>query len=230
MKPDLTTLNHTERAALIQFLSQFVSDGRLAKFNGVVQNRTKHLTIVLEDLYQEHNISAVLRSCDCFGIQDVHIIENKNNFKINQDIALGSSKWLSLHKYKSGTTAALQNLKAKGYKIIATTPHENDCILDDLNVDQKTALVFGTELHGISNEVRQLADGFVRIPMFGFTESFNISVSVALCLHLLIKKTHALPNWTINAEEQENIKLNWLATSIDSSDLLIKEFLQKKTT
>ena len=99
-----------------------------------------------------------------------------------------------------------------------------------MNVDQKTALVFGTELHGISNEVRQLADGFVRIPMFGFTESFNISVSVALCLHSLIKKTHALPNWNINADEQESIKLNWLATSIDSSDILIKEFLQKKTT
>ena len=224
-------MDEAEMQEMVRYLAEFVSDNRFAKFQSVIQSRTKQVTVVLEDLYQEHNISAVLRSCDCFGVQDVHIIENKNSFKVNQDIALGSSKWLSLNRYKgSGATDnCLQKLKSQGYKIIATTPHENDCILDDLQVDEKTALVFGTELHGISETVRAKADGFVRIPMFGFTESFNISVSVALCLHALIGKVHRLPHWKLSSSEQQAILFEWLKTSVESSDLLIKDFIKKNS-
>ena len=217
---------------LINYLATFISDGRWAKFNKVIDDRTKHITVVLEDLYQPHNASAVLRSCDCYGVQDIHIVENKNKFSVNQDISLGSAKWLSLHKYKQGANNSLDcihQLKSKGYKIICTTPHKDDCNLDQLEINSKTALVFGTELTGISKDFIENADGFIKIPMYGFTESFNISVAVALCLQVLITKLRALDiEWTLNKEEKEAILLQWLRNTVKSSDLIEKDYYLNK--
>jgi len=216
---------------LIHYLSAFVSDERKAKFDQVIQFRTRHITVVLEDLYQPHNASAVLRSCDCFGIQDVHIIENKNTYKVNQDIALGSSKWLNLIPYKkqgNNSLACIAGLRKSGYTVIATSPHKENCSIQDLDITRKTALVFGTELKGISNEVMDQADGFVKLPMFGFTESFNISVSAALCLHNLVHKLHQSPiNWQLSEEEKEQVLLQWLRNSIRSSKLIEEDYLSK---
>jgi len=225
----MTTKNISE---LIEHLSKFISDNRKKKFLEVLEFRTRHITIVMEDIYQAHNASAVLRSYDCFGIQDVHIIENKNKYSINPDVALGSSKWVNLIKYnqaENNTLEALQNLKKNGYRIVATSPHANDCNLEDLNIDNKTALVFGTELLGISEEVKKNADEFVKIPMYGFTESFNISVSAALCLHTISEKLHKSKiDWKLSQSEKEIILLDWLRNSINKPELIEKEFLKNK--
>ncbi|MEW6467318.1 MAG: RNA methyltransferase [Bacteroidota bacterium] len=216
---------------LIAYLSAFVSENRRKKFDEVIRYRTRHITIALEDIYQPHNASAVLRSCDCFGIQDVHIIENRNAYTVNPDVALGSFKWLSLYKYnqeESNTASCIRHLKQKGYRIIATTPHTDNSI-DDLDISAPLCLFFGTELEGITDEVRQAADGLVKIPMFGFTESFNISVSAALCLHTLVSKLHRSPiAWQLSESEQEAILLEWLRNSIAKPELIEKEFYQRK--
>lgn len=221
----------TERKELITYLTQFVSDNRTDRFDDVLKNRTRHITVVLEDIYQEHNASAVLRSCDCFGIQDVHIIENRNNYKVNPDIALGSSQWINLIKYKkeeNNTLSCIKNLKANGYKIIATSPHKNDTFIQDLDISSKTALVFGTELNGISNDIIQHADGFVKIPMYGFTESFNISVSAALCMHTLTNKLHQSNiQWQLSDDEKEEITLTWLRNTIKKVALIEADYLNK---
>jgi tRNA (guanosine-2'-O-)-methyltransferase len=218
--------------ALIEHLSNFVSEQRRKKFDEIIRWRTRHITIALEDIYQPHNASAVLRSCDCFGIQDVHIIENRNAYSVNPDVALGSSKWLNLVKYnkhEENTLECITALKQKGYRIIATTPHENDCIIQELNIDTPLCLFFGTELKGISSIVNDHADGFVKVPMFGFTESFNISVSAALCLHTVIGKLHASSvNWALSEAEQEEILLQWLRNTITKPELIEKEFRQRK--
>lgn len=217
---------------LIEYLSQFVSDTRKAKMEQVLENRTRHITIVLEDLYQPHNASAVLRSCDIFGVQDIHIIENNNAYTVNKDIAMGSPKWLNLHKYRKAENNSLdciQKLKAKGYRIVATSPHKNGYELKDLPVDKPLALVFGTELTGISDTVREHADEFVMIPMYGFTESFNISVSAALCLHSTVERLHQTNvNWHISEEEKEELRLHWLRKSISRVEILEKDFWAKK--
>jgi tRNA (guanosine-2'-O-)-methyltransferase len=114
-----------DSAALLDYLLSFLTPQRKEKFLKVAGERTRHIAVVLEDIYQPHNASAVLRSCDCFGVQDVHIIENKNHFDVNPDVAVGASKWLSLHKYRreeDNTTACLAALKNKGYLLVATTP------------------------------------------------------------------------------------------------------------
>lgn len=215
---------------LIDHLREFITEDRFDLFNDVIQNRTKYLTVVLEDIYQPHNASAVLRTCDCFGIQDVHIIENRNTYEVNPDVALGSSKWINMVKHNSldnNTIEAYNSLRDQGYQIIATTPHKNDCLLENLPLDKKTALVFGTELNGLSKIAIDHADGFIKIPMYGFTESFNISVSASILLYYLTEKLRSSGvKWQLSGEEKNAIMLEWLRKTIKRSDLIEQEFMK----
>lgn len=217
---------------LTNYLSGFVSDRRKQRLTEVLAERTRHMTVVLEDVYQAHNASAVLRSCDCFGVQDVHFIENRNKFKISEDVSMGSTQWLSITKYnaeENNTINCLQQLKNKGYRIVATTPHKNDCTIAELDVTKPFALVFGTEIDGISQDVFDVADEFVKIPMYGFTESFNISVSAALCMYELTTRIREqkIP-YHLSENEKQEIYVEWLKASISKSDLIVKEFYNKK--
>lgn len=215
---------------LINYLSQFATSRRFQLFQEVAAKRTRYITPVLENIYQPQNASAVLRTCDCLGIQDIHIIEEKNRYKLNPDVELGSAQWLNLIRYdkKDGNTeAAIQNLKANGYRIVATTPHTGDVSLDNLDLSRgKIALLFGTELTGLSQQAIDQSDEFVRIPMTGFTESFNISVSVAIIAYSLVRdlRNSSLP-WRLSAAEQELLILDWLRKSIKYSDQLEKRFI-----
>jgi tRNA (guanosine-2'-O-)-methyltransferase len=219
------------KSELFSFLSEMVTAERLARFEEVLSKRTRHITIILEDIYQPHNASAVLRSCDCFGLQDVHIIENRNRYEVNPDVALGSAKWLNLIRYRgseSNTSGCLQSLKKQGYRIVATTPHKDDHTPDSLPLEGKFALLFGTELQGLSEEAIGLADEFIRIPMVGFTESLNISVSAAILLHTLTSRLRASDvEWGLTAEEKTDLRIRWVAATIKKPDLLIREFLNK---
>ncbi len=220
--------------ALIQLLENFVTDSRNAIFDSVLKQRTRYITVVLEDIFQTHNASAVLRTCDCFGIQDVHLIENRNKFSVNEDIALGSEKWLTLKTYSSGTNNSLDaitQLKSKGYRIVATTPHQHDTNLDDFDLNNgKTALFFGTELRGLTEDVIKNADEYLKIPMYGFTESFNISVTAAIILHTLTEKLRTSEiNWKLSGIEAKEIKLSWLRRSIKNSHLIEKEYLARQS-
>ena len=227
----MTETDKTLKQQLLSYLQEFISPNKKNKFETLILQRTRHLTIVLEDIYQPHNASAVLRSCDCFGIQDVHIIENMNKYEVNPDVALGSSKWLTLIKYQArenNTESCLKKLKSEGYRVIVTTPHENDFIPETLPLNQKTALVFGTELAGISKVATDLADGFVRIPMYGFTESFNISVSAALLLFALSERLRKSEiHWQLTEEEMLDIQIEWTKCVIKKADLLEKLFFNR---
>ena len=217
---------------LFNYLSPHITVERLNLFNKIIEQRTKYITVVLEDIYQSQNASAVLRSCDCFGIQDVHIIENRNEFRLDSEVSLGSSKWLTLHKYNqkdNNSLATIKELKSQGYKIIATTPHTNDQELTDYDITSgKTALVFGSEKPGISEIIMNEADEFLKIPMYGFTESFNISVSAAIVLHYLTHKLHnSTVNWQLSEKEKTDIKIEWIKRTIKRSDLIEKRFWEE---
>jgi tRNA (guanosine-2'-O-)-methyltransferase len=170
--------------ALTEYLEGFVSERRRGRLHEVLKERTNHMQLVLEDVYQTHNFSAVLRSADIFGIQTTNFIENRNKYKISEDVSMGSTQWLTLNRFQNhenNTKACLTNLKSQGYKIVATSLHKNSVSLEELDVSKPFALVFGTELTGITKDVEDMADEFVKLPMYGFTESFNISVCAALC-------------------------------------------------
>lgn len=219
------------RDKLINYLQQFVTDRRVKLFNTRLQNRTRYLTIVLEDIFQPHNASAVLRSCECFGVQDVHIIENRNVYRINPDVALGSYKWLTLKRYNQqpeNTRFALEALKKSGYRIVAATPHHKNSLLEEFDLAKgKVALVFGSELDGLSPAALEIAEEFIQIPMVGFTESLNISVSAAICIHYLtscLRKSKLV--WQLNEDEKQQLKLTWLKNTIKKSDSIQKFFTE----
>jgi tRNA (guanosine-2'-O-)-methyltransferase len=214
--------------ALTNYLDGFVSERRKGRLVEVLEERTNHLTVVLEDVYQSHNFSAVLRSADIFGIQNIHFIENRNKYKISEDVSMGSTQWLTLNRYQkfeNNTRECITQLKNKGYRIVATSLNERSVTLDQLKVDKPIALIFGTELTGISEDVQDMADEFVYLPMFGFTESFNISVCAALCMHELSTKIRAqVPDYKLTDAERKEIYLEWLKVSVKKHDLMIKEF------
>ena len=215
---------------LVEYLSGFITENRKKRFDEVIAQRTRHLTVVLEDIYQSHNAAAVLRSCDCFGIQDVHVIENKNKFEANPDVELGSAKWITLFKHnekENNTADCIASLKKQGYKIIVTSPHKNDCSIDELDITNKVALFFGTEMRGATPVAFEQADGFVKIPMVGFTESLNISVSAAVTLYALTTRLkNSKINWRLTDDEILAIKHQWIRNTIPKYNLLETEFLK----
>ncbi len=210
--------------------ADFITKERREKIILNAGERTRYLTVVLEDIFQAHNISAVLRSCECLGVQDVHIIEHKHTFSVREDVAKGSAQWLSLKQYNdenNSTALCFEQLRARGYKIVATTPHEKDVFIDHLPLDQKIALVFGTEQQGLSSYALTHADAYVKIPMYGFTESFNISVSVALSLYELTQRLRSSAvDWRLSLEERVDLQLEWLGKTTHRTEQ-IKEALSK---
>ena len=220
-----------EKKDLLTYLYRFISENKRNHFERLVKERTRYLTVVLEDIYQSHNASAVLRSCDVFGVQDVHIIENRYKYKVNPDVALGSAKWLSLHKYNNSefnTPECIEKLRSEGYRIVATTPHKNEVTIHGFPLNKgKLALLFGTEYEGLTDEAIGLADEYVMIPMYGFTESLNISVSAAIFLYQLTTELRNMDvAWQLNPDEELDIKLMWVKKVIKSADLLEKYFFR----
>ena len=215
---------------LITYLEGFVTEKRKNTFKNILLNRTRHFTVVLEDIFQQHNSSAVIRSCDVFGIQDIHIIENKYHSKVSRHVAKGSQKWLNLNNYKedkNNTEDCLTRLKNEGYQIIATSPHNNTCTLHDLDISKKSAFIFGVEKSGVSEEVLINSDEILTIPMVGFTESLNISVAAAIILENLTNKLrNSNYQWRLSEKEQEIIYANWLEKSIKNVDEIKNRFFK----
>lgn len=215
---------------LIQYLSGFLTNERLNLFQRILSLRTNYLTVVLEDLYQTQNTSAVLRTADCFGVQNIHVIENKNVFQLNPDVVRGASNWVTVNRHNGktmNTPETLQQLRKEGYRIVVATPHDHDVDLEKFDLEKgKAALVFGCERPGLSEWAMREADEYMKIPMVGFTESLNVSVAVAITLHHL---THQLRNqstikWQLTNAEKQTILLDWLRASIKRVDLLEEKF------
>jgi len=220
---------------LISFLEQFTTEERKELMRHVLAERTRYITVVLENIYQTQNASAVLRSCDCFGIQDIHVIENDNTFDINPQVVIGATKWLNLYKYNqdtNNTRSTLRQLKAQGYRIVATTPHRDDVNLNDFDITKgKAAFVFGNEREGISDIVKEEADEFMKIPMYGFSESLNISVCTAITIQHLSNQLRSNGTaWTLPEQEAETLHLEWLKKTIKKSELLLEKFNARNKT
>jgi len=211
---------------LLSYLETYITPERLRRFSHVLSNRTNFITVAIEDVYQMHNTSAVIRSCDVFGIQKAHIIEGRFGKRLDKNIAMGAQKWVDLERHATAKSC-IRDLRTKGYKIIATTPNNDSCLLEDFEITDKVALFFGTEKEGLSPEVLEQADGFLKIPMSGFSESLNISVSAAIILYDLTQKLKRsnLP-WGLTEAEIWEKRLDWTKKSIKSIDEIIARYRQ----
>lgn len=213
---------------LLTYLEGFITPKRKQRFLDILEERTTYITVAVEDVYQMHNMSAVIRSCDIFGIQEAHLIENKYSKRLDKSISMGAQQWVDTKRY--GTTMdCIAELKREGYHIVATTPHENGVLLPDFRFSGKTALFFGTERDGLSQEVMGNADSFLTIPMVGFTESLNISVSAAIILHRLtslLRKTEV--DWHLNEDQKLERRLDWTKKSVRSIDDVLARYYGTK--
>ncbi len=208
---------------IIDVLEEFVSDNKLAHIKRVLEKRTRHLTLAFEDIDKPHNVSAVLRTAECMGIQDLHFIKNKNEYSVNTGITQGAAKWVTLHHHdrsEDNVSECFDSLRQNGYKIYATSLHETSQSIFDLDPNEKMAIVFGTEADGITQEAGEKADAFVHIPMNGFTESFNLSVSAAICLTVLKSRLGEWPQLT--DKEKLNLRANWYRKIVREADLILK--------
>jgi len=210
---------------LVEYLETYLTKNRIERFNKVLDNRTKHFTLATEDVYQLHNTSAVMRSCDVFGIQELHVIEERNVKRIDREIAMGAQKWVDLVRHHS-TKEAIKAIKAQDYQIVATTPHEEDCDLADFDITKKSCFFFGRETQGLSDEVMKAADCFLKIPMVGFTESLNISVSAAIILQAVTQKMRSSNlEWQLTETEKLQKRFDWCKKTIKSFDEILDRYL-----
>ncbi|WP_373056456.1 TrmH family RNA methyltransferase [Zunongwangia sp. H14] len=225
-KIDFLLLHAMTNQNLLEYLLDFLTPARRKLFARVLKERTNYFTLATQDVYQLHNTSAVLRSCDVFGFQNIHVIEERNPRRIDKEIAMGAQKWVDVNRYNS-TTACVDTLRRKGYRIVATSPHGDAQLLQDFDLSRPAAIFFGTEKNGLSQEFIEKADATLKIPMYGFTESLNISVSAAIILQeLSFKLRKSNYNWRLSDKEREELHLKWARKSIKNSDALIESFLK----
>jgi tRNA (guanosine-2'-O-)-methyltransferase len=219
---------------LLTYLKTFISERRKKIIIDTLNNRTRFITVVLENVYYPQNASAILRTCECMGIQDIHIIEKRNKYQINKHIVKGANKWLDLHYYRKpdedNTLRCIQQLKKEGYKIVTTTPHQNDMFLENFEPTEKCAIVFGSEENGVSKEMIAHSDSFLKIPIFGFTESYNLSVSVGIILNHCINYLHSHPEteWHLTPQYMLSKQMEWYIKSIKMGKDIVKKFNSEK--
>ncbi len=209
----------------LEVLAPFVSEHKKAKIESVLAHRTRNVAVVLEDIYHPQNASAVLRTCDAMGLQEVHIIEEKHVHETSPRVVRGSQKWLTIHHYQSNhpSETCFNALKDGGYKIYITSLDQDAVPLEEVEMNPKMAFVFGTELSGVSNIAIDMADYKVKISMVGFTDSYNVSVSAALTLQAVLPTfKNNFPQWGLDENSKELIRLDWYKKIVHRSDLILE--------
>lgn len=219
---------------LYAFLAEYLTPRRKELFEAVLSQRTRHFVVAVEDLDKVHNASAVVRTCDCFGVQELHIIEKRSQYLVEKGLAKGAEQWVDLHLYSEAEKAAenslacLSALRARGYRIVATSPHAEEVTPADFDIGQPAAFFFGTELQGLSPAVMEAADTHLCIPMVGFTESFNISVSAAIILYDLTQRLRASGlAWQLTEADKLRLRIDWALQTLPQRDKYLAHFQQR---
>jgi tRNA (guanosine-2'-O-)-methyltransferase len=222
----------SESAALLEYLTDYLTEARRRRLNDVLDQRTRQITVVLDDLRLEHNMSAVLRTCDAFGVQDLHVIETVEPFAPTPKISMGSDRWLSIARYQDrpGRLQCLEDLRERGYRIVGTgPPGAGTQAFNQIELDRPIALVFGNEKDGMSPEVSAACESRLVIPMVGFVESLNISVAAAIILQDLTTRLRASSaHWQMPAEDRFDLLLDWTRKSIPSITAIEQRWLEER--
>lgn len=203
----------------LEYIQQFLTPELASRFDEVLEQRTRSITVVLENIWHAHNAAACLRNCDAFGVQDVHLIEDGDEYQSRRTIDVGAARWLTLHQHPKSTSSTrdcVQNLREQGYRIVATTLSEDAFSPATLPIAPKTAILFGSEKPGLSEQALELADEQLVIPMYGFVQSLNVSVAVALCLQPIMERLRSdRGDWGLSDDEKAELRREWLHRSVN---------------
>ncbi len=225
-------MTEIQEQGLLEHLQTFLTSERRRRIAQVLDARTRHVAVVLENVCHPDKISAVFRSCDAFGVQDAHVIEGEDRFKVKRDIAVGADRWLTIHRYSSPgdrTAACRKRLQADGYRLLITLPDSGRtaCSLARVDLSRPVALVLGHEKTGVSEQWLAAADETVTIPMCGFTDSLNLSVAAAICLQQLTGRLRQSDvSWRLPRADRERLRLQWTRQSVRHGDEIAERYLR----
>ena len=222
----------TERQQdIIDYLSGFINEERRNRLQQILAQRTRHITVVLEDVYQPQNASAVVRTCECLGLQELHVIENRYEYRLSPAVVQGASKWIDLIRHnreqQDNTRACIEALRQRGFRIIAMDPAAEGRTVEQLDLSDKLALCFGSEEPGLSANLMALADETASIPLHGFTRSYNLSVSAGISLYTLVAALrNSDVNWQLDEQDATDLYIRWLAASTPAGQSLLENYLK----
>lgn len=214
----------------IAWLREFMLPERFSNMERAVSFRTDYMSMLLENTFYSQNASALIRTSEAFGIQDVHAVESQCGFVPNTNIVRGTDKWVDIHRY-STTEEAVSALRASGFRIVVTSPHLGGSTPETFDVGAgRFCLVFGTEKHGVSQQAIAMADEFITIPMCGFVESLNLSASAAILLHTLsVRMRESVQAWTLPPDRRDRTLLAWMRLSVNDADSILRNRFGDRT-
>jgi len=212
-----------------ELLQPFLLPQRIERLKEVLADRVLSVTLVLENLHKDYNISAILRTCESFGIQNVHVVPQPGEGKVFRTVTQGCHKWLTIHRHDDVSTC-LQDLREKGFRILAGAFREDAVPLERTDFSGRVALVFSNELEGADPVVLDQVDGFFVIPMSGFSQSLNVSVAAGIVIHeaLRYKVKTGEELERIPPEESGRILKEWVKKSVRRSDDVLRELRSRK--
>lgn len=217
-------------AKTYEYLKQFLTDERLRKIEHFAPESSDFVLPVLEDVYQFRNAAAIVRSVEACGFHKVVALQEENNFEPNLKVTKGADTWVEVEKLPRNMES-FQKIKDKGYKIVVVSLENNAKMLPEYEITEPIALVFGTEMEGVSQEILDFADETLAIPMYGFTRSFNVSVAASLCMYELKQKLiKSGIDYKLNEEKLLRMKIRWAVNSIKSGEQILERFLKLNKT
>lgn len=212
------------------YMESFLTEERKEVLRRTLSSRTRYMTILTENTFHPQNASALVRHCEAFGVQELHTVETRCKFNPNVNIVRGTDKWVDITRHDS-TADAISALKGAGYRLVATTPHRESCTPETFDVAKGPfCLVFGTEHAGVSDEIIEAADEYLRIPMCGMVESLNVSASAAILIYMLSQRMRLTPeiDWHLQDADEREMLFRWVMSSVrDAERILERQFPEK---
>ena len=209
------------------YMESFLTDERREVLRRTLSSRTRYMTILTENTFHPQNASALVRHCEAFGVQELHTVETRCKFSPNVNIVRGTDKWVDITRHDS-TADAIAALKGAGYRLVATTPHRESCTPETFDVERGPfCLVFGTEHAGVTDEIIEAADEYLRIPMCGMVESLNVSASAAILIYMLSQRMRLSPSidWHLKEADEREMLFRWVMSSVrDAERILERQF------
>ncbi len=218
---------------VVAALTPLVTEERKQRIEAVLDARLTSLSVALENLHDPHNGAAAIRSVEAFGLTRLHVIETKERFRSAAAVTIGCEKWISIAHYPdfAGFAGAMRAAGVATWAMVARTPGAEVTDIDQVDVSRPLVLVFGNERDGLSREAVAGCDGAASLPMFGFTRSFNLSVSVALAVQRLAerRRAHLGTGGDLGGPERALLRARWYVHSVRGADKIIRRYVSETT-
>ena len=206
-------------------LAPMLTTERIARIDQVLAARLVSVVTVVEDTYDPHNAAATIRTTEAIGLGELHVIEPEERFSAAGGVTRGAHRWIELHRWRSAE-AAIGGLRARGFRVFATLPGAPQTI-DEVDVTTPLAVAFGNEHDGLSAGAIAACDGAIGVPMFGFTESYNLSVTVALAMSRIAARRRAAIGSLGDLDDQRRreLRARWFALKIRGAVGILERML-----